>query len=560
MATPANSDDDTFVITSGDFGAPAGVATPRNFFGYTFQDDALCHDRHHGADVVRLLESYSDNCGVFCGICRQPSRQTVVFTDPLGQYPVFYYSAGNRFMISNNFWLVAAEASRGQINEDAVYDYVTYMSPLNQETLAAGVRRLTSYEVLIVREADSGGSELLVSSIAPHAMEGPYRSLLEFAADRLKGRAAATLRAATPVAHFSGGIDTRLAFAAMASCGFTGPVFSFGDGTSQDRLIFQSFVERMGLSAGAIKWFHGPLNTSDAYLQAVLAFNGLKTNCFANWQPATDDTHMEVTGYFGGGLLRGFGRFWSAANSVDAFSFGRTVSVFSGEVFDHAERRMEREAIKLLDEAGGHRLCAEVAFYIRNRAAAHFGAQSAVNNRRFRSVDLLYDPVLLGLLRHCPHREAAIKQGAIGIDVIRAVHSDELAAFPYENRVIPAYDDWGRALDGRFSCFSNVRLLHRHLAPLKVQTVAASPGAAAVAVDQQPFPITSPVQFSAHPRHAGLFDAFPELRPGMVANEMGKRNAEFTSLASLAATHWLINEGRYSAPMPACPRDEPLPP
>jgi hypothetical protein len=433
------------------------------------------------------------------------------------------------------------------------------MSPLNQETLAEGVRRLTSHEVLTARQADGGGYELHVSSVASHALERPYDSLLEFAAGRLKRRAAATLRSGCPVAHLSGGIDSRLAFAALASCGFTGPVFSFGDGSSQDRLVFQSLVERMSLSVGEIKWFHGRLNTSEAYLRAVIAFNGLKTNNFSNWEPATDDAHMEVTGYFGEGMLRGFGPFWGPANAVVALKYGRTVSVFPGSVFDHAERRMEREALKLLDEAGGHRLCAESAFYLRNRSAAHFGSHSVVNNGRFRSVDLLYDPILPDLLRHCPYPEAAIKQGAIGVDLIRTVHSEALAAFPYDDRVIPAYNDWSRALEGQFSCFSNARLLHRDLAPLRVKVEAPEPRSADMAIDHRPFPVTSPVDFSIHPRHAGLFDTFPELKPGLSAKGSGKRDIEFTALASLSAVHWLISEVRYSPPMPAQLSQEPPP-
>src|SRR5690606_28264259 len=110
----------------------------------------------------------------------------------------------------------------------------------------------------------------------------------------------------------------------------------------------------------------------------------------------------------------------------------------------------------------------EADFYMRNRSAAHFGAHSVVNNRKFKSVDLIYDPMLRALLKECSYPDSAIKQGAIMVDLIREIHSEALAIFPYDNRVMYAYNEWSRRIKAieEFSCFAKISFPSRDLSPL----------------------------------------------------------------------------------------------
>jgi hypothetical protein len=543
---------ETFVVASDNFRnslnliAPASSNTGTAFFGYCFQNDFLRHYHHAMPGVKSLWQTYKNNSGVFCAVHRANENKTIIFTDPLGQYPVFYYASGDQFFISNDFWLTAKLTSGGQINGDCAVDYVTYQSPVNQETLAKNVRRLTSHEAVEVLD-QQGSARSTLLRFEPAKYEGSYDELLKQAAERFKVRAAAVLREGTPVVHLSGGGDSRLSFSALAACGYKGPVFSFGDGKSQDRLVYQALVEKLNLETGTVKWFNGKINNSEKFLKAVIAFNGLKTNNFSNWGFGNDSSHIEVTGYFGEGLLKGFGAFWGPNKSLSLFKYARTVSAFPASVFDSAEDRIRPEALEILDQNDGNALMAETDFYLRNRSPAHFGAHSVVNNRKFQSIDLIYDPLLPNLMRQCSYSEPAIKQGAIIIDLIRAIHSEELAAFPYDGRVIPTYNAWSERMQARgdFCCFSKITFPHRDLAPLGARVHdLADPNPSGMVCD--PAPLSSIEDLNSHPQFNGLFDAYPVFKAVFAPNQSGKRDIERTSLATLAATYWLLQGNNYS--------------
>lgn len=539
-----------FVCASDDFSKQLAESVSdtnySEFYGYCFKGSTLHHDRFSCPRINELFASYASNCGVFCALYRKSENETIVFTDPLGQYPVFYYEQDGRFFVSNDFWEISKSVSSRRINEDVIYDYVTYFSPLNQETLSYKVRRLTAHQILQIRKTSSGYT-FNVCEMPELRYDGTYDDLLIVGSERFKERATAVLALGQPVVHLTGGADSRLSFSALAACGYKGPVFSFGNGFSQDRLVHQSLVQSMKLEQGSIKWFGGAINSTYKLLHAVKAFNGLKSNNLTNWASGESDRHLEVTGYFGEGLLKGFGQFWGPNRTASPFKYAKTVSAFPSQVFDHVEKRIQAQSKEILERHDGNLLLAETEYYLRNRSAAHFGAHSVVNNRKFVSVDLIYDPMLTSLLRVCPYPEKAIKDGAILIDLIKLIHSEELAIFPYDDRFVTSYDRRSDALYeiGTFSCFSNLRLMRKELQPLNVdihQTASRENEFSFAEVK-----ISSLSEIITLEPFAELIRTFPLLDLSHLPKCVGEKRAlERISLSSLSAAYWLLNQQQQS--------------
>lgn len=505
----------------------------RAFFGYCFHQGKYFHYQHENPSVDALSQSYEFNCGVFLAV-RKLTDRLEIFTDPLGQYPVFYYASGKRIAVSNNFWAVSIFAGQ-QFNTECALDLVTYFSPLGRETLCKEVFRLRAFETISITE------ELVVNKRRmPFFQKRNYSTLLDEARQRFGERARATLAAGTPVLHLTGGTDSRVSFSALLAQDYRGPVFSYGDGRSQDRLVFEHLVERFGLEKGLRKWFSAG-HSGHHFMRAVHAFQAFKSNSFGNWGPGHDKTYMEVTGYFGEGLLKGFGTFWDRRGSLVIFNGAKKSSALPNHVFEKTLARVQSDLNFCLEIAGGNRRMANSLFYIYNRSAAHFGLHSMICNTKFRSVDLLYDPQLLQLLYNCPHSDEHILNGSLSVDLIRTLHSDELAHIPYESRVIPVFDDKAEQVVKceEMTCFSNIQFEERSLPALRPELIK-EPDKFLDKMKEYPLTYIHPSEIFKNDLFAGLFEDVPEIKTIRTSTSGGKRSVELVSLSTLAIGHWLV--------------------
>lgn len=434
------------------------------FLGYVFEGAHLRHWSTKPGNTDGLFKSYSSNCGVFACL-KNKKDKTVVFSDPLAQFPIFFYSRQETFIVSTDLYALSNELEKKSLNSDCVNDYIAYFHPLNHETLVSGVKRLKPYEYIEVTDGN-----LSIKKMKAITSEAPYRELLAQASTNLKSRARALLDfRPNPIVHLSGGADSRLALGGLLSQGFHGSVFSFGDGKNQDRLISHRLAEKHGLSETPIKWWGKSPKTIPHMQRAIRPFNAMKVMNPVNYSDGNDFSYSEVTGYFSGGLLKSSGSS-PFSDGASMFRYARTVSAFNAQIFDSAERRATDSANNLLIEANGHEVFANSLFYLQNRSAGHFGAHSVVSNSRFVSVDLIYDPLLPELVRAAPYTAAEINLGAIVIDLIKETAGRELATFPYENRLIPRYADWTQNTEGE-TCFSPAPLGFpaNKLKPLEVE-------------------------------------------------------------------------------------------
>jgi hypothetical protein len=487
--------------------AAGDAVSTSTFQGYVFHQNRLHHASSSSPNLASLWAAIDDACGVFVATLSEGGH-TRIFTDPLSQFPVFYHLA--RGIVATDLYALRDALEPQSINEECINDYLSYLSPMCQDTLIPGVKRLKPYETIVI---DAGRMQIVARPRPTHCAD--YADLLAEASDRLRARAEALASAHQPVVHLSGGLDSRLSFAAMASVGYKGSVFSYGDGSSDDRIISHLLAERWSVAETGIKWFHRTATTIPEYEASLRPFNGMKILNLANYGTGSDFSYSEVTGYFSEALLKGFGSFW-AGGRLTMFDYGRKTTSFDSSIFDLPEERATKEAKEMIELAEGNIMMANCLFYLQNRSAGHFGAHSVVNNQRLISIDLIYDPFLLNLIQTAPYTATEIKAGAIVLDLIRKIHSEELAAFPYDNRQLPRFSQWTHEVAAP-SCFEPGNLPRMDLPRLPVETVGS------------PVPKRGLSLTEAERHFRWVEQRFPLLRP----SAEGTRNVEKQALLSL---------------------------
>ena len=541
---------DLFVICSDDYSSSVSERyridtdsgfNEKNFMGYCFQDNKLFHELYKEVpDISALEDTYYYNCGVFCSIIIE--KVTRIFTDPMGQYPVFYFNKGGSFIVSNNFFAISSLLKEKKMNLDCMIDYVTYLSPLKQETILQDVYRLSSFETLKIEN-----NSLKKVENNNYLLDFSYDELLKIVADRMKSRAKALLDRSSPLCHLTGGGDSRLAFSSLLANGFKGNVFSYGDGNSEDRLICHSLAKRYDLTEGVLNKFDAHINDLKKYVHMVMAFNSIKSSHFSNWGSGVDTKYSEVTGYFGE-TLKGFGSIYIKKGwmpkETNYHSFYRKNSNFDDKLFDLAESRVLEDLSR--QQIFKKPLLNNILFYLRNRCSSHFGMHSVVSNRNFVSVDLDYEPLFLSLVNSCIYDDNEIKAGAITVDLIRLIHSEELAIYPYQGRVVPRYTKWTKKITkDQQSCFESFKPKKRELQEVIVRNKYIEPDFNFYSLKVQNQTFSRPGELYKHPCFSDFYDKYPVFLSALNA-ERGDIRFELTSLSSLMVCEMLATKRMYS--------------
>jgi hypothetical protein len=515
------------------------------FWGYCFQDSHVHHYKRSTPALRQLFQERNDACGVFAAILPgETADQAIVFTDPLGQHPVFYYQGPSGFAVSNNWWWLA-RLPRLQLNQACLGDYVTYQGPLLQETLLDGITRLGPGQYLKLK-----GNSCQVKEFAwpsEQWWDMPFAELFAAGVDRLLERGKQLLAVAQPTAHLTGGMDSRLSFAALAKHGFRGPVFSLTMPGLADHQVLTELCQRWHLTTGPAQ--RQPDITNANFFSDLLSFNSIKSNSWFNGQSAENLNHCETTGYYSEGLIKAFGNFWGRGGALAMFNWGKQTSVFPATVFDASLSRARQEVKHWLTVTEGNRPVTEQLHYLANRCAHHCGMQSVVSNRSYLSVDLLYDPMLLVLLSKAPYNHGQMRQGALVMDLIKATHSADLAYHRYANRRIDPYNSYSQqyASSNFNNCFNPNPLPTQPMPDLTAyeltdQALCNQLAALSPLPNEALIRRTLP-QLCAHPLFDEFFAAYPEFQAGRNPAGNPRRSNEIASLAALAGLVYLIHHG-----------------
>lgn len=523
-------DKESFTITDRD----SNFDVKNLFYGYLI-DEELFHYKGAIPNLDEVLKKYWSNCGVFLGVVKTAENEITIFTDPLAQYPLFFYLEGDKFCVSNDIHSIWQYSNR-EVNRAAVLDCLTYFSPVGSETLIKGCKVLQAGSVIKIRLSE-GKSIFQLEEINKTVSRAPYDFLLKKCVERIRCRALAVLNAGNPLLQLTGGLDSRLTFAAIFSASENDvnkfDVFCLGNGSSQDKLVYNKLVKKYSLQEGIMSLSGGAPKTEDELKLVGSRFNGLKMTSQSNYLGGWESSRVELTGYFSGGLLKSFGSYM-ANNRFEPFSYAKSISNLPASVFEAVEYRMYRSIFCNTKDD-----CYDSfnLFYVNNRSTAHFGAQSVVNNRAFKSIDLLYDAELIDLYNVCPYEELEKASGVIIVDMIKELVSEDLAIFPLAGSNIPVYGVYKESKSLNDTCFQNKKL------PAQPEDLGLKVYRNSIHDDSSPR-LGEYTSYLNRSEFDKLFDCFPELAPLRKVEKDYKRAIEVTALVSVIAfLKSLTNDG-----------------
>ena len=460
-------DQERFLITSSSIEA-CGLERRKEFrqlYGYLFTETDVIKNCELNEADGRYLESHKSTAsGLYCAIITNGDR-IQVFMDPMIQYNVFYCIHDGAVSISNSVLLLRAYCGASEINGEYLFDSIAYTSPLRGKTLLRNIYAL-QYDDLLDRrggaeykpklELTQGNLEIVAPDFEVyHGLE--YAELRKVFLDGLRRRAAILSGKFDEVqVQLTGGADSRLALSAFLGASNTS-VYVYGDGRSQNRLVFEQLVASLRLRiAKDIPYVGKALSSTALIAKGLTATNFRKLNnlnTYVNADKFVAHNMCKVTGYYGANVSGGVG-----LPPTDPSRNKRTerFAPLSFSYHDYVSH-MRRAHSELSPPA-----FADI-FYLNNRGPAHYAAHSVADNLKCNSFDILYDPVNLFLVRSCPYTDDQINRNAVSIDLIYE-NNRMLALFPYDSRRIPVYRKFDEV--PLINCFDGFTFAEQDLPPL----------------------------------------------------------------------------------------------
>jgi len=191
--------------------------------------------RRHGADFARSLK------GAFCAaVLDDATSEVVLATDPLGSYPLYWFTAANRFVFASELHAALRAHPRPTLNARTVADLLKFAFPLGDKTLADGVEMVPAGATLTYRAATNTVAvsrySSLVDLFAPSGIaERDYNEAIKEAFAISMGRV-------TSGSHryglsLSGGLDTRVMLSALDRLRVPLSTFTLGGRGCADEVI-----------------------------------------------------------------------------------------------------------------------------------------------------------------------------------------------------------------------------------------------------------------------------------------------------------------------------------
>ena len=436
--------------------------------GYAFSRDRLFHGKAGSGQLSHLWEAIDEAEGVFVLLrAGREARSLRVRPDVLGQYPVFYYQAGQDFLVSDNPEMVARVLRHiglgGEPNPLQVALNVTYGSGFGTGSSYRGVRLLPSRNEIVW---DEDGGFRLREIVSRNALLEKHHGSYDDAVRTVAGRLSARCRTIAneidahwhTVVDLSGGVDSRMTLAGLlrSESATRFSYFSYGDFPTQpDRHVCDMLIQKYGLGPG----IHIGQNTSATYstsaqiTQGAARYFGLKPTNFADYGTVEISEYCRLTGYCGE-HTRAWGPSLLQKDLVlePAGEVAARLMVFcnlSESMLTETGLSAVRDALAnyfagLIDEVGNKML--NQFTYIENRSRFHFGLASAVANKVRVSLDPLIDRQVISASTYLSFWQQ--KTNRLAYDIIATLGGKELAQHPFAEFVwnkgigIGGYDDY----------------------------------------------------------------------------------------------------------------------
>lgn len=423
--------------------------------GYVFSKyDLLKNETLKENDVIFIEENKENLSGIFCFL-KQENHNIKLLLDPLVQFNIFYHKNGEELSISNNILMLKDFCGISKTNENFIFDVIAYNSPLRGSTLIDGLYRIQFDDVYYNNEKISDkvqiplvfeNLEILVPNINKHS-DLDYFSLKELFISNLKRRAEIVSNKYDEIyIQLTGGADSRLVLS-----GFLGhkniSCYVYGDGTSQNRLIFERITSKFNINKSESIPFKGrTLNTAGLMAKGLVDSNFMKfnnLNTYVNSGDFLDKNICKITGYYGVNISGNMG----LPPEEKLLKYNKKTEKFNTNLFSY------HDYIKNFKEVHKKKrpINYKDIFYLNNRGASHYAAHSLADNKYCNSYDILYDPLNLLLADKSPYLDDYVVKKVLSVDIISDIN-EELALFPYDSRKIPVFKNFKK--NQPINCFT----------------------------------------------------------------------------------------------------------
>lgn len=463
--------------------------------GERLENSALCWDghgvtgKHAFSSAIPVTfpgnsaEKYINSClgakqpsdmrGIYALLRFNPNvKAYTLCLDPLSQYPLYVCVIGETLMASTSCYLieVAAEALGHTLTRSA-------KAGAFEAAFGMGGGDHTGYvEISFMPKGYmitcAGQNWRFVKSSAADYGNNDYQTLLDKAASRLTDTVEAitrTFRDCDIVFDLTGGIDSRVVFAAAIAAGIKKPtIFSGGSDKSTDKGAAYALGEKYSAQATTFpgNFDETPVTPTGLARAAVFRQQGCSNNFAYSLGTQRLEQFVRVRGG-GGELLRSFveppknALFWhKPIESMKRISRSDPVYLLVLSAYwrglndktvraalPWANRHCEAPASyqrfftrKFLKNGTKSVLAAMVEgsmstdtigmdFYLNDRSRRHFGFMSQGLNQAYGAFEPLFDPVLVAAANALPMAERA--KGKLAFDLIERLGGRQMLAAPF---------------------------------------------------------------------------------------------------------------------------------
>lgn len=467
---------ETFQYNDGDFylfshGAPLRAGENRNllyiFDGNAFYKDTFLHTLldNKSQQVEAIFDALeakamNDVSGVFCTVrIDLMSKQFTLYCDPLSQYPIASWQSGNRYVVSNNVFLIEKflQLHGNELKRDPLCMLRNCIAVLNV-SLTTPFREI-SYQP--PRTVLLGGMELIRQELFTwqYLCSPPitYQQCLVEASERLKNKCNALI-SSMPDYYFlsdlTGGLDSRLVFAALLAAGHTDKIefwcntrYPHPDGNVADHIISRYSLRQGTTLTNKVD---ESFDIAQSIRRGLFRDRGARYKDWSGLGQGFFPKMVRLNGSFGE-----IGRSNVLTNVFDNPDF--SIRNFNTETVQHLERIGSldlitekgkyhiadpiQEMVVQMQDMGIPRDCMSDMLYLDGRGRYHFGHYFACNNGLSISPCLIYDLniVWANVLLSSEQKSA----GKAQFDLIRMLGGDELVEIPLADKrwassIIPA--------------------------------------------------------------------------------------------------------------------------